>query len=95
MASYKLSAAAESDLKRIWLRGLDDFGERQADAYYFKFFDRFEQLAEQPYIAPAVDEIRQGYRRAVCGVDSIYYRIYGNSIEIMRVLGRQDALLNL
>lgn len=95
MGSYKLSAAAESDLKRIWFRGLDEFGEKQADAYYFKFFERFEQLAEQPFIAPAVDEIRQGYRRAVCGVDSVYYRIHGDSIEIMRVLGRQDAQLNL
>jgi|GEM_PF-1832713 len=46
MGSYKLSA--EADLKRIWLRGLGEFGEAQADAYYFKFFTRFEQLAEQP-----------------------------------------------
>ncbi|WP_448547707.1 type II toxin-antitoxin system RelE/ParE family toxin [Thalassotalea fusca] len=95
MGSYKLSKEAESDLKRIWLRGLDNFGERQADAYYFKFFARFEQLAQQPYLAPSVDEIRQGYRRAICGVDSIYYRIHGDNIEIMRVLGRQDAQLNL
>ncbi|QBG36177.1 type II toxin-antitoxin system RelE/ParE family toxin [Litorilituus sediminis] len=95
MASYKLSSAAESDLKRIWFRGLDEFGETQADAYYYRFIERFEQLAEQPYIAPAVDDIRQGYRRAVCGVDNIYYRIHGDSIKIMRVLGRQDAQLNL
>ena len=36
MGSYKLSAEAEAeaeaDLKRIWLRGLDEFGERQAKA---------------------------------------------------------------
>ena len=95
MGNYKLSAEAEADLKRIWLRGLDEFGEAQADAYYFKFFARFEQLAEQPYLAPSIDEIRQGYRRAVCGVDNIYYRIGGDVIEIMRILGRQDAQHNL
>ena len=95
MGNYKLSAAAESDLKRIWFRGLDEFGEAQADAYYYKLLERFEQLANQPYIAPAVDDIRLGYRRAVCGVDGIYYRIRGDYIEIMRVLGRQDAQLNL
>ena len=51
MGNYKLSAAAESDLKRIWFRGLDEFGEAQADAYYYRFLERFEQLANQPYIA--------------------------------------------
>ena len=95
MASYKLNAQAEADLQRIWLRGLEEFGEAQADVYFYKFFARFEQLAEQPYLAPAVDEIRQGYRRAVCGVDSIYYRIRGDGIEIMSILGKQDAQLNL
>jgi len=49
MGNYKLSSAAEFDLKRIWFRGLD----------------------------------------------SIYYRIQGNNIEIMRVLGRQNVQLNL
>ena len=75
MGSYKLNIQAEADLKRIWFRGLEQYGENQADAYFYKFFDRFEQLAKQPYLAPAVDEIRQGYRRAVCGVDSIYFPI--------------------
>lgn len=95
MESYKLNIQAEADLKRIWFRGLEQYGENQADAYFYKFFDRFEQLAKQPYLAPAVDEIRQGYRRAVCGVDSIYFRIQGGNVEIMRVLGRQDIQANL
>ena len=41
MGNYKLSAAAESDLKRIWFRGLDEFGEAQADAYYYRFLERW------------------------------------------------------
>lgn len=93
MGNYKLSTEAENDLKRIWLYGLKEFGEVQADLYFFKFFERFEQLAEQPYSSPSIDEIRQGYRRAVCGIDSIYYRINDNTIEIMRILGRQDREL--
>ena len=44
---YKLSAKAETDLRRIWLHGLDEFDETQADGYYLKFFTRFEQLAER------------------------------------------------
>ena len=90
MAFYKLTPETEEDLNVIWLRGLRDYGEAQADEYYYDFIQRFEQLAEQPYLYPAVDEIRQGYRRSVCGVDSIYYRIIDGGVEIMRVLGKQD-----
>jgi toxin ParE1/3/4 len=57
----------------------------------WRFFYRFEQLAEQPYLYQAVDDIREGYRRCVCGVDSIYYRIDGNTVEIMNIIGRQDT----
>ncbi|GJL83072.1 MAG: hypothetical protein DHS20C01_27060 [marine bacterium B5-7] len=54
-------------------------------------FERFEQLAEKPLLYQAVDEYRKGYRRSVCGVDSIYYRIDGDTVEIMAIIGRQDA----
>ncbi|MCK5191044.1 MAG: type II toxin-antitoxin system RelE/ParE family toxin [Methylococcales bacterium] len=91
MGNYKLSEDAEADLIRIHQRGVREHGEAQADKYYNAFFDRFEQLAEQPYLYQAVDYIREGYRRSVCGVDSIYYRINGDSVEIMNILGQQDT----
>jgi toxin ParE1/3/4 len=37
------------------------------------------------------DLIRDGYRRSVCGVDSIYYRVDGDTVEIMCILGQQDV----
>ena len=88
---YKLSPDAETDLYRIWLRGVKVHGEAQADKYYAVFFERFEQIAKQPYSYSSVDFIRKGYRRSVCGVDSIYYRIVDNTVEIMNILGRQDV----
>jgi len=90
MANYKLSLAAEEDLYRIWLRGVREFGEAQADKYYNAFIERFEQIAEQPYLYQPVDYIREGYRRSVCGVDSIYYRINDDIVEIMHIIGQQD-----
>ena len=36
-------------------------------------------------------DLQRIYRRSVCGVDSIYYRIVGNTVEIMRILGQQDV----
>lgn len=91
MASYRLTPQAEEDLYRIWLRGLEEFGEAQADVYYANFFTRFEQLVKTPYLYPAVDDIRQGYRRSVCGVDSIYYRVVGVDVEIMRIVRHQNT----
>lgn len=79
------------DLARIYWRGVEDFGEFQAERYYEALFQRFDEIAEAPYQYQAVDHIREGYRRSVCGVDSIYYRLSGEVVEIMRVLGRQDA----
>ena len=90
MGNYRLSVDAKADLKRIYRRGLREHGEVQADKYYNAFFDRFEQLAQQPLLYQAVDDIRDGYRRSVCGVDSIYYRIDGETVEIMAIIGRQD-----
>mgnify|MGYP005856463307 CR=1 FL=1 len=75
---------------RIYSRGLREYGEEQADRYYHDFFDRFEQLAEQPLSYPAIDDIRAGYRRSVCGNDSIYYRVQGDTVEIMAIIGQQD-----
>jgi toxin ParE1/3/4 len=91
LAIYRISEDAKADLKRIYRRGFREYGEALADQYYDAFFDRFEELAEQPYLYQAVDEIREGYRRSVCGVDSIYYRVEGGSVEIMAILGQQDV----
>ncbi|MGD8589550.1 MAG: type II toxin-antitoxin system RelE/ParE family toxin [Chromatiales bacterium] len=90
MGNYRLSENAKADLTRIYRRGLREYGEAQADKYYESFFERFEQLAEQPLLYQAVDNIRPGYRRSVCGSDSIYYRIDGENVEIMAIIGQQD-----
>jgi toxin ParE1/3/4 len=91
MATYRLSENAREDLRRIYRRGLREYGEAQADEYYNALFDRFDQIAERPFLYPAVDDIREGYRRSVCGVDNIYYRIEGETVEIMAIIGRQDV----
>jgi len=90
MENYKLSENAKSDLKRIYRRGIVEHGENQADKYYNTFFNRFEQIAEQPYLYQEVAHIRAGYRHSVCGADTIYYRICDDMVEIMNVLGQQD-----
>jgi toxin ParE1/3/4 len=91
MANYRIAEDAKADLRRIYRRGVREYGEAQADQYYDAFFDRFEELAEQPYLYQAVDDLREGYRRSVCGADSIYYRVDGDTVEVMAILGQQDV----
>jgi len=88
---YKFSNEAKMDLARIYWHGVKIFGEHQAENYFEKLIRRCDEISEAPYKYQTVDHIREGYRRSVCGVDSIYYRVNGEVIEIMRVLGRQDA----
>jgi len=90
MGNYRLTENAKADLKRIYRRGLREYGEAQTDKYYNAFFDRFEHIAEQPLLYQVVADIREGYRLSVCGADSIYYRIAGETVEIMAIIGQQD-----
>ncbi len=90
MPRYKLNEKADEDLERLYEYGILSFGLDQADSYYDGLIDRFSELAENPKRWQAVDQIRKGYRRSVYGVHSIYYRIAGDTVEIMRILGRED-----
>jgi len=90
MANYKLSNVAKQDLIRIHHYGIKKFGMIQADKYFDSFFEYFDSIAEQPFSFESVDFIKKGYRRCVCGSDSIYYKVNNNTVEIMAIIGSQD-----
>ena len=86
MAKYRLSNEAKEDLIRIHHYGVEKFGISQGDKYFHTFFEYFEIIAQQPFSFEAVDHIKKGYRRCVCGSDSIYYRINSDIVEIANVV---------
>lgn len=90
MAHYRLSNEAKNDLVRIHQYGVKQFGLAQADKYFESFFQYFDLIAERPYSFESVDYLKNGYRRCVCGVDSIFFRINEETVEIMAIVGRQD-----
>jgi toxin ParE1/3/4 len=90
MSSYKITEDAKEDIRRIYHYGVRQYGEEQADIYYDALFVRFEQIAENPYLYQPVDNIRKGYRRSVCGVDNIFYRVVNDIVEIISILSHQD-----
>ena len=95
MAGYRLSKDAVEDIKRLYRYGLGQFGPPQADRYLDGLFDRFDSIAETPQLYSAVEEIRTGYRRSVLAAHSIYYRERDGTVEVMRILGREDPTVVL
>ena len=90
MAKYRLSNEAKEDLIRIHHYGVEKFGVTQADKYFDSFFEYFNTIAQRPFSFESVDYIKTGYRRCVCGSDSIFYKINNGVVEIMAIIGRQD-----
>ena len=90
MANYKLTEFAKEDFRRIYRYGVISYGEKQADLYFDALFERFAEIAEIPLKYQSVDYIREGYRRSVCGVDNIFYRIFDGNVEIVSIIGGRD-----
>lgn len=90
MTKYRLSHVAKEDLIRIHQYGVKQFGIKQADKYFESFFEHYELIAENPLAFESVNYIKPGYRRCICGVDSIFFRINESVVEIITIIGRQD-----
>lgn len=93
MGTYRLSEEAKDDLISIHQYGVKEFGEARADAYFWQIVEKLDVLGKTPLLYQEMSEIREGYRRSVCGEHSIYYRVDVENVEIMAILRSQDATL--
>ena len=93
MRRFRLSSAADADLRKIAEHTLQRWGEAQRDAYINELFDAFGRLADTPQIATTADGIREGYRKFPQGSHVIFFRSSDtHTLEIIRVLHkRMDA----
>lgn len=90
MAS-KLSRRADRDFRRIFVTGVELFGERQAERYAAGLIGSFEFLSSFPRAARERTEFRQAIRLHRYQSHMIVYRIVGENIEVLRVRhGRED-----
>jgi toxin ParE1/3/4 len=90
MNSYLLSEAATQDIETIFQFGIDRFGIHKAEQYINGLETRLKEIANQPKSFPAVDYLREGYRRSTYRSHSIYYKKLGNGVLIVRILGAQN-----
>jgi toxin ParE1/3/4 len=95
VAKYRLSQLAEEDLLGIADYGDEHFGIAQSDRYRDQLKQRFSALAEQPYLYQAVDDIRKGYRRSVCGKHSIYYPYSQKTNPALRYLQKSSFSMRM
>lgn len=87
MKQFRLSKAADADMRKIAEYSLRQWGKEQQRAYIGELFDAFNRLAETPQIAACIDNIRSGYRKFPQASHIIFFRTSGNSdIEVIRIL---------
>lgn len=86
MNDVVFSPAAQVDIEQIWDYTCDRWDADQAERYIRALQSAVERVAENPLIGRACDEVRVGYRRHAVGSHTLYYRIAGDLIVVVRVL---------
>ena len=93
--NYQLTKKAEEDLISIAERGIELFGEQQAQFYHDALFELFEVISENPKMARERVELSPPVRIHPFKAHVIIYQILGNTIFIIRIRhGREDWLSN-
>ncbi|MGZ8216519.1 type II toxin-antitoxin system RelE/ParE family toxin [Methylomagnum sp.] len=86
MKDYRLSVAAQSDLREIQAYTKSTWGENQAMKYLSELRSGMEKLAEFPSMGRMREDIAKGLRCLPITRHVIFYREYPAGIEIVRVL---------
>ncbi len=87
MPSFKLSAKAKIDLKKIAIFTEKRWGRIQRNAYLLQFDQCFHQLADSSTMGTTCNHIKAGYREFLQGSHLIFYRVSNKGIvEIIRIL---------
>ena len=90
MYNYSLTREAKEDLWRIYEFGVRKFGENQADKYFMSLHDCFDKIASNPYMFPIDMKHKDIDRYCVCGVETVYFNIKADLVEIVTIVGRQN-----
>jgi len=87
MPSFKLTALAKRDLKKLAVFTERKWGTEQRNHYLLQFDQCFHKLSDNPSMGSVCDYIRVEYRKLPQGSHLIFYRTgTDGSIEIIRIL---------
>jgi toxin ParE1/3/4 len=86
MTAYKISRAAQADLRAIWTFTHKQWGRPQADLYVRDIFDALTTLAMNPLLGRDRHHVKAGYRRHICGRHMLWYKYVDGIVILSRVL---------
>ena len=86
MKSIKLAKQASFDVDEMYLYGLINFGETQADLYLDKIKNGLKTIQANPEIGRLVTKINPAIRRFDFERHVIFYDINGDKILIVRII---------
>ena len=83
---YVLSPRAQGDLDEIWAYTVKQWGIDQAEFYIRQIGRHVETVAAQPMMGRACPEVRAGYYKFPSGSHFLFYRLFKNGIDVVRIL---------
>jgi len=83
---YIISKRAVSDLEEIWLYTVNTWSVEQADRYYSLIIDEIEYICRNIDSGKSMNYVRKGYRASKVKSHLIFYRVYNDTVEIIRIL---------
>ena len=86
MADYRLSVAAEEDIRAVYRSSQTMFGLRQTEIYMEGLGRTFQNLAQIPGMGRTADGLKPGFFRFRYQSHMIFYTIEPDQIVIQRVL---------
>jgi toxin ParE1/3/4 len=86
MSGYKISRAAQSDLRAIWRFTVERWGRTQADIYLYEIIATLNIVAKTPGVGPDRSGIKPAYRCYPHGRHMLWYKCQSEHIVLMRVL---------
>jgi toxin ParE1/3/4 len=91
VAIYKISPTAEQDLIDIYSRGLNKWGEKQADEYQHRLISAFHTMVNNPDLGRKV-AIRSQLQQYDVIPYVVFYRKFSYGIRIARILYKNRAM---
>jgi len=83
---YIISKRAVSDLEEIWLYTVNTWSVEQANRYYFLIINEIEYICRNIDSGKSMNYVRKGYRASKVKSHLIFYRVYNDTVEIIRIL---------
>ena len=86
MSRSVLSPRAQRDVEAIWTYTVTTWGGQQAEVYILQLKSAVALIAANPLLGRACDNIRRGYFKYPSGSHVLFYRVGGDTIDIVRIL---------